>query len=69
MIPVEDPGLKQQLDDILAAYDQDNCSVWDCRPDGEYVLRTPADGEPRREVQEEFIRRGRRVPEPAAVAS
>ena len=68
-MPVEDPGLKRQLDDILAAYEQDNCSVWDCGSDGEYVLRTPAAGEPRREVQEEFIRRGRSVGEPAGVGS
>ena len=64
VIPVEDPALKRELDEILAAYEQDNCSVWDCGSDGEYVLRTPAAGEPRREVQEEFIRRGRSVAEP-----
>ena len=69
VIPVEDPGLKRQLDDILTAYEQDNCSVWDCGSDGEYVLRTPAAGEPRREVQAEFIRRGRTVAEPAGVGA
>ena len=69
VIPVEDPALKRELDDILSAYEQDNCSVWDCGSDGEYALRTPAPGEPRREVQEEFIRRGRRVSEPAGVGA
>ncbi len=69
VIPVEDPRLKQQVDDILAAYGQDNCSVWDCRSDGEYVLRTPAAGEPRREVQDEFIRRRQGVAEPAGGGS
>ena len=69
VIPVEDPALKRELDEILAAYEQDNCSVWDCGSDGEYVLRTPAAGEPRREVQEEFIRRGRSVAEPVGVGS
>lgn len=69
VIPVVDPGLKEQLDDILAAYDLDNCSVWDCGPDGEYVCRTPAPGEPRREVQEEFIGRGRGVEEAAGVGA
>ena len=67
VIPVEDPALKRELDEILAAYEQDNCSVWDCGSDGEYVLRSPAAGEPRREVQEEFIRRGRSVEEPVGV--
>ena len=69
VIPVEDPALKRELDDILTAYEEDNCSVWDCGSDGEYVLRTPAPGEPRREVQEEFIRRGRHASEPAGVGA
>ena len=69
VIPVEDPALKRELDAILAAYEEDNCSVWDCGPDGEYVLRTPDPGGPRREVQDEFIRRGRGVAEPAGVGS
>lgn len=68
VIPVEDPRLKQQLDDILNAYELDNCSVWDCGPDGEYVCRTPAAGEPRREVQEEFIRQGLGVAQAAGAA-
>jgi polyphosphate kinase len=57
--PVEDPDLKSQLDEILALYERDNCSVWDCGPDGVYVCRSPAEGEPRREVQEELTRRAR----------
>ena len=69
VIPVADPALKRELDDILSAYEQDNCSVWDCGSDGEYVLRTPAAGEPRREVQDEFIRRGRHASEPAGVGA
>ena len=69
VIPVEDPALKRELDEILAAYERDNCSVWNCGSDGEYVLRTPAGGEPRREVQEAFIQRGRGVGEPVGVGS
>ncbi len=57
VVPVEDPLLKSELDGFLAVYDDDNCSVWDCRPDGSYVRRTPSDGEPRREAQVEFMRR------------
>jgi len=60
VMPVEDPTLKSQIDDILAVYDADNCSVWDCKPDGTYVLRTPAPDEPRLEAQVELIRRARR---------
>jgi polyphosphate kinase len=57
--PVEDPELKSQLDEILATYERDNCSVWDCGPDGVYVRRSPTGGEPRCEVQEELTRRAR----------
>ena len=57
VMPVEDPTLKSQLDEILAAYDRDNCSVWDCGPDDVYVLRSPTEGQPRRAVQETLIRR------------
>ena len=59
VMPVEDPELKQQLDRIHAVYEEDNCSVWDCHPDGTYVLRTPAEGDRRREAQVEFIRRAK----------
>jgi polyphosphate kinase len=57
--PIEDPALKNELDEILASYESDNCSVWDCGPDGVYVRRSPAEGEPRREAQEEFAGRTR----------
>jgi polyphosphate kinase len=56
-IPVEDARLKAELDEILDIYNRDNCSVWDCGADGEYVLRVPQPGEPRLEAQAEFIRR------------
>ena len=56
-IPVEDARLKGELDEILKVYDRDNCSVWDCGADGEYVLREPRSGELRLEAQAEFIRR------------
>jgi polyphosphate kinase len=57
--PIEDPALKNELDEILATYENDNCSVWDCGPDGLYVRRSPAEGEPRREAQDEFAGRAR----------
>jgi polyphosphate kinase len=58
--PVTDPTLKSELDEILAVYEDDNCSVWDCGPDGAYVRREPAEGEPPREAQETFVRLARR---------
>ncbi len=55
--PVCDPAIKAQLESILRTYEADNCSAWDMRPDGEYVLRHPAAGEPRRGAQQVFIER------------
>jgi polyphosphate kinase len=59
VVPVEDAKSKAQLDEILATYHSDNCSVWDCGPDGVYALRSPADGQRRFEAQVEFIKRAR----------
>ncbi|MFN2251289.1 MAG: polyphosphate kinase 1 [Anaerolineae bacterium] len=53
--PVEDSAIQRQLDRIIAVYERDNCSAWDGMPDGSYVRRTPADGEPRRCAQATFI--------------
>jgi len=55
--PVRDPVIKAELDDILRTYEDDNCSAWDMRPDGEYLRRHPAAGEARRAAQQEFIER------------
>jgi polyphosphate kinase len=53
--PVCDPEIKAELATILGTYDEDNCSAWDMRPDGEYVLRHPAPGEAPRGAQQVFI--------------
>ena len=53
--PVEDPLLKDQLREILDVYARDNCSVWDCQPDGSYLRREPAEGEKCLRTQQMFI--------------
>jgi polyphosphate kinase len=53
--PVLDPGIRTQLEAILDAYNKDNCSAWDCGPDGHYTRRSPAKGEPPRAVQSLLI--------------
>lgn len=55
--PVRDPAIKNELDAILRAYEEDNCSSWDMQPDGEYLRRHPATGEPSRGAQQVFIER------------
>jgi polyphosphate kinase len=56
VVPVSDPALQGEIDAILAVYDADNTTAWDLQPDGTYVRRTPATGEPRRPAQEQFMR-------------
>ncbi len=54
-VPISDETLKHHLDGILEVYDNDNCSAWDCGPDGVYVRRTPREGETWRAAQDTFI--------------
>ncbi len=63
VLRVKDPEVKRGLDEILQVYHRDNCSVWDCRPDGSYVRRTPMAGAAPFAAQEELIRRRAVVPE------
>jgi len=53
--PIQDRRAQRQLDGIIAVYEADNASAWDGRPDGTYVRRRSAEGEPRRLAQEEFM--------------
>jgi polyphosphate kinase len=55
IMPVADPQLKQELEQILNVYEDDNCSAWDMQPDGKYVKRRPRKGEQRRAAQDVFI--------------
>ncbi len=55
IIPVADPILKQELEQTLQIYENDNCSVWDMQPDGKYIKRHPRKGEECRAAQEVFI--------------
>jgi polyphosphate kinase len=55
--PILDPVLEGEIDEIVAVYERDNVSAWDCDPEGRYVRRRPAAGEERRSTQEILIRR------------
>lgn len=59
VVPILDATLRKELDVILQVYHQDNCSAWDCSPDGVYVRRAPKEGEPRHAAQEIFVRLAR----------
>jgi polyphosphate kinase len=60
IMPVLDEHVRDGLEAILDTYRQDNASVWDAHPDGTYLRRQPAEGEPRRIAQEIFRDRARR---------
>ncbi len=57
MVPVLDPDVRREIDQVLEVYAADNSSVWDCQPDGVYLRRRPARGEEPRPAQEVFIAR------------
>lgn len=52
---IADPAIKAELESILEVYEADNCTVWDMQPDGSYLRRQPAEGEPCRGAQQVFI--------------
>jgi polyphosphate kinase len=55
IMPVSDAILKQELEQTLQIYENDNCSAWDMQPDGKYVMRRPHKGEECRAAQQVFI--------------
>jgi polyphosphate kinase len=55
MIPVTDLQLKQELEETLQVYENDNCSAWDMQPNGKYLRRRPGKGEQGRAAQDVFI--------------
>jgi polyphosphate kinase len=64
ILPVLDPGVRAELDDLLAAYSMDNDSAWDCDAKGRYHRRRPQPGTRRVAAQEIFIRRAAGKPDP-----
>ena len=55
IMPVTNPKVKEELEEILLVLENDNCSAWDMQPDGNYVLRQPKEGEEYRCAQKIFI--------------
>lgn len=44
VVPIEDPELVKDLQEILAIMMADNRQAWELQPDGSYIQRHPADG-------------------------
>jgi polyphosphate kinase len=53
--PVEDAGLQKRLWRLLTLALQDNRLLWELQPDGRYVQRRPAPGEPVRNFHEQLM--------------
>ena len=55
VMPVTDPGLKQELEQKLQIYLDDNSTAWDMQPDGNYKRRKPQKGQEHRPAQKTLI--------------
>jgi polyphosphate kinase len=55
--PVEDPALVHALQDIMQTLLADNRHAWELQPDGTYIQRCPAEGEPEHNAQAIFMQR------------
>jgi polyphosphate kinase len=55
VVPVLDPALQRQLDEVVEVYETDNCSAWDCARDGSYAQRRPDGTVPCRAAQAVFL--------------
>jgi len=55
IMPVTDPKLKEELEEILTVYENDNCSAWDMQPDNSYKKRYAKKNVPCRGAQDVFI--------------
>ena len=53
--------LQQELDTLFAIYELDNCSAWDCDPDGVYRRRSPKKGERPQAAQQLLVQRSRGI--------
>ena len=47
LVPIEEPSLRKQLDDLLEICLKDNRQAWTMQPDGTYVQRQPEKGDKR----------------------
>lgn len=51
VVPIEDPGLSKDLQEILGIMLSDNRQAWELQPDGQYIQRRPKPGEPEQSSQ------------------
>lgn len=54
IVPILDPDIKNELEEILSVYEQDNSTSWDMLPDGTYRRNTPGPGDTPLSAQSHF---------------
>ena len=59
LAPVESPGVREELKDLVDRMFADNTGSWVLQPDGKWIRRTPQGSEPRRNAQSELMERAR----------
>jgi polyphosphate kinase len=57
LVPVEDPGLRSEVDGLLEASLSDTRSSFQLTPEGVWERRRPADGEPEYSAQVDLMER------------
>jgi polyphosphate kinase len=57
LVPVEDPGLRSEVDGLLEASLSDTRSSFQLTPDGGWERRVPADGEAEYSAQSDLMER------------
>ncbi len=57
IVPVKDPAIQSELENILNIYELDNANAWDMQADGSYKRREPQTGEAPLIAQEIFANR------------
>jgi polyphosphate kinase len=60
IVPVDDPGLQEELRNILELQLADNTKAWDLAPDGRWTRRQPEAGEETRSSQTQLMERALR---------
>ena len=55
VMPVLDPKIKKELENILTVYESDNTNSWEMQPDSTYIRRTPDEGSEPITAQQVFV--------------
>jgi polyphosphate kinase len=55
VVPIEDPDIAKDLQEILGVLLADNRQAWELQSDGNYIQRQPSEGSPGQSAQNTFM--------------